>query len=308
MKKNFVLIFAFVLSGCTIFTPPRENPFLSKTFTAKPDDQSSFGMAATDANRRVAILNVISGQICVEPPPEAANTISEAFTALFEADVKDKGNLASSLSQSITQNISQLYRRSQTVQLYRDAVFSLCQSAINGSIVLDDATLASVPVEIRKKIALEIQTIDDSEFYKPQLQEISKTGLVNLKSLDAIRFRAEDLRSQSKEEQAKSLERVANTLGEGLRKAEFRRRLEDGLREAFDVLKDELPLFYETEKLRFIVELGRPVQVCTTETKYADDGKTIASQTVACDTKVPQDIDKTIKEYIEALKASSSES
>lgn len=308
MKGSIVVLLTFVMSGCAIFTPPRENPFLSKTFSAKPSDKSTFGMAATDANRRVAILNVLSGQICVEPPPEAANTISEAFTALFEADVKDKGNLAANLSQSLTQNISQLYRRSQTVQLYRDAVFSLCQSAINGSILIDDATMASVPVDIREKIAMEIKTIDDTEAYKTQLQDISDTGHVNLKSLDAIRFRAEALRNQSKEDEAKQFENVAATLKEGLRKAEFRRRLEDGLKEAFQVLKIELPYFYETEKLRFIVELGKPVQVCTTETTYADDGKTIATKTVSCDTKVPQDIDKVVKEYIEALKARSDNS
>lgn len=295
------LALLFFLSGCTVLTPPRENPFLSQTFKAKPDEESSFGMAATDANRRVAILNIISGQICVEPPPEAANTISEAFSALFEADVKDKGNLASSLSQSISQNISQLYRRTQTVQLYRDAVFSLCQSAINGSIVVDDTTLAPVPVDIREKIAVEIEAIDDTEIFKEQLQEIKETGLVNLRSLDAIKFRAENLRNQNKNKEAENLEIVANTLGESLRKAEFRRRLEDGLREAFDVLKMELPLFYETEKLRFIVEIGKPTQVCTTETNYADDGTTIESKTVTCDTKVAQDIDKIINEYIKAF-------
>ena len=303
MNRNFLLTTVLLISGCTLFTPPRENPFLAETFEATENKKSMFGMAATDANRRVAILNVISGQICVEPPPEAANTISEAFTALFEADVQDKGNIAANLSQSITQNISQLYRRSQTVQLYRDAVFALCQSAINGSIVVDDATLASVPVDIREKVALQIKNIDDSEYYKPQLEEISTTGLVNLQALNAIRFRVEDLRNENKNDDAKKLEDVANTLGESLRKAEFRRRLEDGLREAFDVLKTELPQFYETEKLRFIVELSKPVQVCKTDVKYADDGKTISEKNVSCDVKIPKGIDESVKEYINALRA-----
>lgn len=263
-------------------------------------------MAATDANRRVAILNIISGQICVEPPPEAANTISEAFTALFEADVKDKGNLASSLSQSVTQNISQLYRRSQTVQLYRDAVFSLCQNALNGSIVVDDdATLASVPVEVREQIALELPSIDDSETFKPQLQSIIDTEMVNLKSLDAIKFLAEDLRNEKKTDKAEYLDKIVADLDRNLTKAEFRRRLEDGLKEAFKVLEEELPLFYETEKLRFIVELSKPIQVCNTEIKYADDGETPVSKVVECDTKTSENMDKIIKEYIQALKVKS---
>lgn len=305
MKRLIYGILVITLSGCSIFTPPRENPFLSETFSANSDEKSNFAMAATDANRRVAILNIISGQICVEPPPEAANTISEAFSALFEADVKDKGNLASSLSQSITQNISQLYRRSQTVQLYRDAVFSLCQSALNGSIVVDDATLAEVPVDVREKVTLELQSINDSETFKPQLQSIIDTGMVNLKSLDAIKFRAEDLRNANKSQEAEKLETIITDLDDNLRKAEFRRRLADGLKEAFDVLKTELPLFYETEKLRFIVELSKPVQVCNTEIKYADDGETPVSKVVECDTKTSTNMDKIIKEYIQALKVKS---
>lgn len=279
---------------------------MSETFSADSSVSSHFAMAATDANRRVAILNIISGQICVEPPPEAANTISEAFTALFEADVKDKGNLASSLSQSVTQNISQLYRRSQTVQLYRDAVFSLCQNALNGSIVVDDdATLASVPVEVREQIALELPSIDDSETFKPQLQSIIDTEMVNLKSLDAIKFLAEDLRNEKKTDKAEYLDKIVADLDRNLTKAEFRRRLEDGLKEAFKVLEEELPLFYETEKLRFIVELSKPIQVCNTEIKYADDGETPVSKVVECDTKTSENMDKIIKEYIQALKVKS---
>ena len=108
---------------------------------------------------------------------------------------------------------------------------------------------------------------------------------------------------KNKNDDAKKLEDVANTLGESLRKAEFRRRLEDGLREAFDVLKTELPQFYETEKLRFIVELSKPVQVCKTDVKYADDGKTISEKNVSCDVKIPKGIDESVKEYINALRA-----
>lgn len=301
MKNCIYLVLVFMLSGCSLFTAPREKPFLSETFASDSPDESKFAMAATDANRRVAILNIVSGKICVEPPPEAANTISEAFTALFEADVKEKGNIAASLSNSVTQNISQLYRRTQTVQLFRDAVFSLCQSALNGSIVVDDSTLTEVPAEAIQKLS-SLKTNINSDYFKSLITDVVDTGRANTKSLSAIDLLISDLRDDQKTADADDLQELTKDLNKDLREAEFRARLDSGLQQAFAVLKTELPHFYETEKLRFIVEMSKPIEVCDTKTTWASDGKTPASTSVSCKVKTTDNMDKIVKEYIQALK------
>ncbi len=315
MKYIHLGLLLVLISGCTAFTPPRERPLLTEQFEAKDDVLESFGVAATDANRRVAIIDILSGQICVEPPPEAANTISEAFSALLEANVKDQGDLGASLSQSISQNISQLYRRTQTVQLYRDAVFALCQSAINGTVLIDASTKAIVQPDLREKIATEIKALGQDDFYKLELSDLEEKGFYSTKTLDALSIRRGQLESQKNVDQAKKVEALVTSLGDNLKRAEFRRRLEDGLREAFDVLKEELPQFYETEKLRFIVELGKPVHVCNTDRSYyenkeAEDGDEaeerplrLKSEKVTCKAKVPQGIEKVISEYAKTLQA-----
>jgi len=300
----FVLVITF-LSGCSIFTPPREQPLLVKNFGANPKQASNFAMAATDANRRLAILDVVNGQICVEPPPEAANTISEALTALLEADVQSKGQLGASLSQTISQNISQLYRRTQTVQLYRDAVFALCQSAINGTIIIDDATKASAPPDVREAIAFQISSLENSDFYDAEISEIKTKGLYSLKTLDALSIKANKLQEAKKPQEAEKLTDLTIALTNDLKRAEFRRRLADGLNEAFDVLKTELPMFYETEKLRFIVELGKPVQVCSSETIIEEIENAPPKKTIkdTCEAQMPSGIEKVIEEYTKALTA-----
>lgn len=313
MKYIYLTTIMILLSGCTAFTPPRERPLLIERFEAKEGVSESFGVAATDANRRVAIIDVLSGQICVEPPPEAANTISEAFSALLEADVKDKGNLAASLSQSISQDISQLYRRTQTVQLYRDAVFALCQSAINGTILVDSSTKAIVQPDLKEKIAAEIKALNQEDFYENELSDVVEKGLYSTKTLDALSIRKSQLESQNKAGEAEAVATLVESLGDNLKRAEFRRRLEDGLREAFALLKVELPQFYETEKLRFMVELGKPIQVCNIDRSYyenkegegGEDGEEaplrLKSEKVTCEAVVPQGIEKVISEYSKTL-------
>ncbi|MEM5546405.1 hypothetical protein [Pseudoalteromonas fuliginea] len=160
MKRIFITVLALGLAGCSYFTPPRENPMLTNKLELDEDKQSGFAISATDANRRVAILNLKSGQVCVEPPPEAANTISEAFTALFEAKVEDKADIAASLSKSISQNITQLYRRTQTVQLFRDSVFALCQNAVNGQLNIDKETKARISPELISKVNNNLKAIN----------------------------------------------------------------------------------------------------------------------------------------------------
>ena len=292
MKKWVSMFLVVLLSGCAAFTSPQKKPLLTKSFEADTDSDKSYAVAATDANRRVAIIDILNGKVCVEPPPEAANTISEAFTALFEADVKDKGALATSLSKSISQNISQLYRRTQVVQLYRDSVFALCQSALNGTIVLDPSTIAVIPNPLRRDVVSDLNSSLLNREQQDALENLLKDGNLSLGFLENFPDKL-DLETSSR-------------VNKFLVQAELRRRLVDGLKEAFVTLTIEMPDFYATEKLRFIVELSKPVEVCDTQTTFSsegdDDGKQkIESIETTCHVKIPEGIDEVVSAYVKAL-------
>ena len=301
IKSIFTMIISISLGACSTFTPPRENPLLTKQFEGKYEQSDeSFAVVATDANRRVAILDIFTGQICVEPPPEAANSISEAFAVLFESDVIDKGSLGASLSQSISQNISQLYRRTQTVQLYRDAVFSLCQSAINGSIEIAYSTKAGAPPDVKLTLVEALSSLEEDPIFSEQVFELKEHGLYSKKTIEAL---AQKINTSNSDEERGRLLELQKILNAGLLRAEFRRRLGDSLMEAFEALKEEIPLFYDTEKLRFLAEIGKPIQVCNTEYSPKSANSQEMVRTVTCRAEIPEGIGKVLNEYVKAIQA-----
>ncbi|NNG42759.1 hypothetical protein HJP15_07480 [Pseudoalteromonas sp. NEC-BIFX-2020_002] len=300
MKRIFITVLALSLAGCSYFTPPRENPMLTNKLELDEDKQSGFAISATDANRRVAILNLKSGQVCVEPPPEAANTISEAFTALFEAKVEDKADIAASLSKSISQNITQLYRRTQTVQLFRDSVFALCQNALNGQLNIDKETKARISPELISKVNDNLKAINTE--LKGSTIALLEDDEVNLATyLEIAKIAFPEIKSGNSELLAKKDETLQIIKNE-LNKAEFSRQVGITLSESFTLLEKELKPFYETEKIRFLVELAKPVQVCKTTTSYtptkADEEKKITKSEQTCELKTVENMDEIIKAFI----------
>lgn len=297
MKNYIVTLFIVSLVGCSYFTPPREHPMLTNKF----DKQSGFVVSATDANRRVALINLKSGQVCVEPPPEAANTISEAFTALFEAKVQDKADIAASLSKSISQNITQLYRRTQTVQLFRDSVFALCQNAANGQLDINTETVAKLSANEISAINKELIKLENgvTNFDKDKFDTLLESGKFKKDSfINAIKITVPNENTELEN----SKDTIASILYGGLIKAEYSNKVSILLDDSYDLLEKELENFYQTEKIRFLVELAKPVQVCTTKNEYekTDDDKEnkIKSSEQKCTLQKVDNMDKIIREFM----------
>lgn len=126
MKKIILLTTAtIILSSCSTI----------KTMSADTSKQyQKIGMLETTANKRVVIVNVITGKFCAESPPETQDTFSGVFTALAEATKNSVGNAKVNLSAAIEKGFGQLYKRSHSNQMYRDASYSLCQAYVNGAL------------------------------------------------------------------------------------------------------------------------------------------------------------------------------
>ena len=247
MIKLLPIFLIINLSGCAaLFTSPQEQPVISNEYTSKVDsNEIKLIMSHTTATRRVILADLFSGSLCVEPPPESANSIADSLATVLKADVPDKAALAAEVSKSTSQRINQLYRRTQAVQLYRDAVFSLCQEKVNGYVE-----------------ANYIADKDKREAEKKALQE------------------------------------------------EYKQRLKQLLDKSVDLLSREIPTFYETEKLRFLSEIIKPVVVCDseitqpieTESKENNGsaGKTTSSVKIiksGCKAVLPEDTSKLINAY-----------
>ncbi|MCK8124650.1 hypothetical protein MTF66_06545 [Pseudoalteromonas sp. 2CM39R] len=299
MKNYIVVLFIGSLVGCSYFIPPREHPMLTNKF----DEQSGFVVSATDANRRVALINLKSGQVCVEPPPEAANTISEAFSALFKADIENKADIATSLSQSITQNITQLYRRSQTVQLFRDSVFSICQNAINGQLKISPETNSKLSGSEFEEVKKDINDLKDKviNFEEEKFQKFLGTGEFNIN--DLYNFSSLSIDDNNDENETKELTRkkedIKRIMRDNLYKDEYVRQVSTLLSQSYISLQGEFKYFYDTERLRFIAELAKPVQVCSNVPIKLENDKVYHKQ--VCKAEVPKELAPLIEKLIKAI-------
>lgn len=161
MKKLLILSIIFV-SGCSTFTPPQKHPVISEEFTLEKGEDIKLVLSNSTANRRVVIADLSSGSICVEPPPESANSISSTLAAVLDADIEGKAKLVAEISKSSSQQINQLYRRTQAVQMYRDAIFSLCQEKLNDYMqALNKSESDSVFMELTKSIDIKYNEKSD---------------------------------------------------------------------------------------------------------------------------------------------------
>lgn len=107
------------ISGCT---SPRAIGF------------SDIAFYGAKIDTRVVITNVKTGRVCAEPPPEAGITSDTTMKAILAAANARGDNANAELYRSYAEQLTQLYRRSHSNQMYRDASYYLCQAYINGAI------------------------------------------------------------------------------------------------------------------------------------------------------------------------------
>nr|VFK17991.1 MAG: Fibronectin type III domain-containing protein [Candidatus Kentron sp. LFY] len=141
------IITLFTLSGCSIFTPPLEQPLITDYQTRNVlSPHREFGSSSLTASRRMVLFKLRNHdflRVCAEPPPTVGEELNRAFQAAVSASVKKetgtkeaeaRGNLLSSLATSFKQ-----FEKSKGIQFEQDMLYSLCQLHMNGAITNTDA-------------------------------------------------------------------------------------------------------------------------------------------------------------------------
>ena len=125
-----------VLSGCglNIFSSPKSPVVID-------DIESRVGTLAVSADRRVVLVRLEenaaseAGRFCAEPPLDVDQNVTNALAAIRDLST-DK--LDASVKEELTKTFSQishtLVRRTQGLQLYRAAMYNLCQNYLNHAI------------------------------------------------------------------------------------------------------------------------------------------------------------------------------
>lgn len=142
-------VITFPLSGCGlgIFAGSKA-PVIEDKVGSWPHYQ--VGTLAVTTDRRMVLVklkdtNGQQGKFCSEPPPDAGQNISSALSYLLDiSSEKIDTELKLELAKSFATNFQSFIKRSQGLQLYRDAMYHLCQNYLNGSVTDQDMkTLSS---------------------------------------------------------------------------------------------------------------------------------------------------------------------
>ena len=161
MRTPFVVIAASLLSGCAMFTPPKEKPVI-EDHTSNWFGMNKVSIFSTTAERRETIIKMPDNKFCSEPPPDVAEALTSSFSLLAQGSLKDakteEVTARLEATKALATSIRSLFTRSQGIQLFRDGAFHLCQAYLNGSINESDykASLQLLFQETAKLIEKEI--------------------------------------------------------------------------------------------------------------------------------------------------------
>lgn len=138
MRTLFLILLAATLSGCALFSSPKDEPVIEDHAHANWFGYTKMNVFSTTAERREVIVKFPDATFCAEPPPDVAESLVSSLSLLAQGSAKDKtaaevsGRLEA--TRSLSTSIRTLFTRSQGVQFFRDGLFHLCQAYLNHAI------------------------------------------------------------------------------------------------------------------------------------------------------------------------------
>lgn len=137
MRTLFVAFLLASLSGCALFTSPKEKPVIEDHAT-NWFNVKKMGVFSTTAERREVIIKFPDNTFCAEPPPDVAESLVSSLSLLAQGSVKDKSTSEATArleaTKTLATSIRSLFTRSQGAQFLRDGLFHLCQAYLNHAI------------------------------------------------------------------------------------------------------------------------------------------------------------------------------
>ncbi|WP_215407694.1 hypothetical protein [Vibrio gigantis] len=97
-----------------------------------PNTGNNFGVVVLEADKRVILMR--GNKVCAEPPPETQTTKNDSLNVLAQAVLSEDQQISAQATRAYSIGVQQLYVRSHTNQLYRDASYALCQGYLSGAL------------------------------------------------------------------------------------------------------------------------------------------------------------------------------
>ncbi|MEI6054399.1 MAG: hypothetical protein WCQ49_03510 [Candidatus Saccharibacteria bacterium] len=151
-NKSILLVIPFFLSGCGVsyFSHRETNPSIEGLIT-NPNiirwpwqDSNTVFSNSTTASRRIALVNIKQTgwtkeemTTCAEPSPDVGEAFATAISDALKLAVTEpksgiNGTLSNDYARTAMTQITPLLYRTQSLQLYRDAIHYHCIDRMNG--------------------------------------------------------------------------------------------------------------------------------------------------------------------------------
>lgn len=142
---SIIVVFGLLLSGCgsSIFSQRIDNPNIQDITVAphiKLWNKTGLNTFATTASRRLVIAKMDDYgdtlEVCGEAPPDVGEAVASAVAdalkiAITEPKTGISNEVVNNYARTVATQITPLIYRTQGLQFYRDAMYSLCLDRMN---------------------------------------------------------------------------------------------------------------------------------------------------------------------------------
>lgn len=136
-----ILAAATLCAGCaSTFKVMTDDPVRATNIRESSGDRDALATISLDASRRNVIVGLTDsqfGKFCAEPPPDTASAIQSILEAQANAKAavaEESVEAAGSLKDSYRSDVVVLAKRTELLDIYRTATYSLCQFYVNGAL------------------------------------------------------------------------------------------------------------------------------------------------------------------------------
>ncbi|MCB1736218.1 MAG: fibronectin type III domain-containing protein [Gammaproteobacteria bacterium] len=164
-------LFCLTLSGCSLVTPPLEQPNISDYQNGNFLQERDFGTGSLTASRRMVMFKLSNKahlRVCAEPSPAVGEELSRAFQLAAEATLKKtetekQASAQASLLSSLSTSLIKL-EKAKGIQYEQDLLYALCQMHMNGAVTEHEARAIFDDIAVRAERILiaEIGTSSNS--------------------------------------------------------------------------------------------------------------------------------------------------
>lgn len=129
------LLFAYQVLKPTGIDAARQSPVVTST-----TNDGKLEIRVTSADQRISYRNIENKIVCSEPSPDATLDVSSAGASGISATIA-KGVGLGAKAQNDASHLSSsnaIFARSQSIQYFRDGMYYLCLSHMNGTLSEED--------------------------------------------------------------------------------------------------------------------------------------------------------------------------